>query len=283
MSFRLCIDKIENRGSETIITGRLIDGAYFGPQSIRLTDMTGTVHTASILTHGLIDPKGWPVTAEHDTQLQLYIATPAAPFTIDPKCPIEGVGHVAPRRDSIDLSKELVNPLLWGSFSALHMTSEAIECPYEDFLGLSRDEVNGYYNDFLSPLVDSPTWPIFPLEIDSDRYVEIEWAGGSEYQDRVWIGSTVSGRPALLGYDSGHFSLPGLRPSELVWLLDRLDQKKVHPASGLLLLPMCFLPKPDIPLTKRLAELCARVPGARSQLAETMATNMIEHLVVPDA
>ena len=83
-----------------------------------------------------------------------------------------------------------------------------IERPYEEFLGLSQDEVNGYHTQVLSPHIDSPAWPIFTLQIDSDRYVEIEYAGGAEYQDRVWIGSRASGQRALLGYNSGHFSLP---------------------------------------------------------------------------
>ena len=143
--------------------------------------------------------------------------------------------------------------------------------------------MNGYHTQVLSPHIDSPAWPIFTLQIDSDRYVEIEYAGGAEYQDRVWIGSRASGQRALLGYNSGHFSLPGLRPSELVWLLDRLEQITAYPASGLLLVPMCYLPQPDALLTEKLATLCARIRGANSRLAGTMAANMVEHQVVPDA
>jgi hypothetical protein len=143
--------------------------------------------------------------------------------------------------------------------------------------------VGKYYTDFLRPLVDSQTWPIFPLEIDSDRYAEVEWAGGAEYQDRVWIGSRASGNRALLGYYSGHFSLPGLRQNELIWLLGRLEQTSIHPVSGLLLVPMCYLPEPDTQLTERLASLCARVPGAKKELAGTMAANLVEHQVIPEA
>ena len=163
------------------------------------------------------------------------------------------------------------------------MDSELIERPYEEFLGLSQDEVNGYYTQILSPHIDLPTWPIFPLQVDSVRYVEIEYAGGAEYQDRVWIGSRASGQRALLGYNSGHFSLPGLRPSELIWLLDRLEQITAYPASGLLLVPMCYLPQPEVLLTEKLATLCARIPGANSRLAGTMAANLVERQVVPDA
>jgi hypothetical protein len=162
------------------------------------------------------------------------------------------------------------------------MVSDTIERPYEGFLGLSQDEVNSYYSDFLSPFCDSTAWPIFPLEIDGDRYVEIEWAGGAEPQERVWIGSRGTGQRALLGYNSGHFSLPGLRPSELAWLLDRLENSKAHPASGLLLVSMCYLRKPDALLTESLTRLCTRIPRGGAELAGTMAANMVEYRVVPE-
>jgi len=283
MSFHLRIDSIENLGNETCIRGRLTEGAYFGPQYIRLKDKTGNDRIATIVSHGMTGALNWPVTADHDIRLELYIATPDPQFSIDPNSPVEGLGSVFPRRDSIDLSKELSNPLFWGNFSILYMVSESIEQPDEEFLGLSLDEVNGYYTDFLEPLINSATSPIFPMKIDSDRYVEFELTGGAEYQNRLWIGLRASGERALLGYDSGHFSLPGVRPSELVWLLDRLEQTTAPPASGLLLAPMCYLPKPDAWMIERLANLCARIPGAKLELAGAMASNMVEHQVVPEA
>ena len=280
MSFRLRVESIDNLGGETHIRGRLVEGAYFAPQSIRLKDTTGKVRTATILSHELINPQGWPVTADHDTLLVLHIVKSSPPFTIDVDSLVEGIGSVALRQDGIDLSKELSKPQFWGNFSTLYMVSEENEYPYEDFLGLSGNDLNSYYTNFLAPFFASTTWPIFPLEIDHDRYVEVEWAGGAEYQDRVWIGSRVSERRALLGYDSGHFSLPGLRSSELVWLLERIAQTTAHPASGLLLVPMCYLPEPDTRLTEMLTSLCARIPGANVELAGTMAANMVKNQVV---
>ena len=115
MSFRLRIDSAENLGGETRIRGRVIEGAYFGPQYIRLKDTTGKERTTTILSHGLIGSDlGWPVTADHDTQLELYIATPAAPFAVDANSPLQGLGNVALRQDSTDLSGALSNPLFLG-------------------------------------------------------------------------------------------------------------------------------------------------------------------------
>jgi hypothetical protein len=127
MSFRLRVDSTENLGGETCIRGRLTEGAYFGPQYIRLKDTTGKLRTAAILSHGMTGAMNWPITADHDTQLELYIATSDPHFSIDANSPIEGLGSVLPRRDSIDLSKELSNPLFWGTFSVLYMVSESTE------------------------------------------------------------------------------------------------------------------------------------------------------------
>jgi hypothetical protein len=88
MSFRLQIDNVENLGGETCIRGRLIEGAYFGPQSIRVKDSTGKSRTATILSHELINPQDWPVTADHGTQLVLHIAKSSSPFIIDAGSPV---------------------------------------------------------------------------------------------------------------------------------------------------------------------------------------------------
>src|SRR5262249_23293940 len=87
MSFHLRIDGIENRGNETCIRGRLIEGAYFGPQYIRLKDTTGNDRIAAIVSHGMTGALNWRFTADHDTQLELYIATPDPQFSIDPNSP----------------------------------------------------------------------------------------------------------------------------------------------------------------------------------------------------
>jgi hypothetical protein len=282
MSFRLRIQHIEVLDGETLIRGRLIEGSYFGPQYIRVKDAMGNGWTSTILTHGLIEPQGWPVTADHNTQLELHIATPPPPFVIDRSSAVEGLGSVAIRTNSIDLSKELSNPLFWGNFCDLCMYTDAMEQPGVELLGLSQEEMNSYYTDVLSPLIDSPTWPIFPLKIDSDRYVEIEWAGGAEFQERIWVGAKNSGDRVLLGYNSGHFSLPALRPSELVWLLDQLEQSDAHPAAGLMLMPMCYLPEADAVLTERAARVCGHIPGASSMHVSTMAANLVKNRIVPD-
>jgi hypothetical protein len=284
MSFRLRIDGIEDLGGETRIRGRLLDGTFSGAESIRLQDASGRQWTAPIIGVEMSNTRGWPVTADHDALLDLYILTPASPFAINIDAPVESLGGVIPRLDGIDLTRELSNPLFWANFATLYMHSEEMEDPADDFFpGLAGNDVGNYYKDFLCPLIEGETWPIFPLEIDGNRYAEIEWAGGAEDQYRLWIGSRTSNRRALLGYFSAHHSLPGLRHAELVWLLDRLEQADIHPASGLLLVPICDLPEPNASLVERVASLCTRIPGAKIELAGIMAANMVAHLVIPEA
>jgi hypothetical protein len=188
------------------------------------------------------------------------------------------------RQASVEISEELSNPLFWGNFAILYLASEENEYPYRTFLGLTDSEVNGYYTDFLEPLIESPTWPIFKLPIDDDRYAEIEWAGElGEYQTRLWIGSHRLGRRALLGYDSGHFSLPALRRDEFVWLLGKLERGGAHPASGLLLAPMCYLPAEDALVAKKIADLCSRLPGAKGSRAADAADALMRRMIVPEA
>jgi hypothetical protein len=44
---------------ETLICGRLIKGAYFGPQYVRLKDTAGNEKTTTILSHGLTSREGY--------------------------------------------------------------------------------------------------------------------------------------------------------------------------------------------------------------------------------
>jgi hypothetical protein len=103
MAFRLRIESIENLGGEAYIRGRLVEGAYFAPQSIRLKDTTGKVRTATILSHELINPQGWPLTAGQDTRLVLHIVKSSPPFTMDVDSIVEGMGSVILRQEFIDL------------------------------------------------------------------------------------------------------------------------------------------------------------------------------------
>jgi hypothetical protein len=96
MPFTLRIDSILDLGDETCITGRLIEGAYSGPREIRLTGTTGERRTAAILRHSIIGLLGWPIKPGHYTHLDLYIATPSPPFSIDTDSLVEGVVGVPP-------------------------------------------------------------------------------------------------------------------------------------------------------------------------------------------
>src|SRR5262245_22041094 len=94
MSFTLRIDDIVDLHEETCIRGRLVTGAYSGPQAIRLTGRTGARRTARIVRHALTGAVGWPIVPDHYVRLGLYIDTPGAPFFINPNSLVEGIGDV---------------------------------------------------------------------------------------------------------------------------------------------------------------------------------------------
>jgi hypothetical protein len=50
-------------------------------------------------------------------------------------------------------------------------------------------------------------------------FVEHEFSAGVEYQFRSWIGGPGDAAPVLMGYESGHFSLPAFRLEEIDALL----------------------------------------------------------------
>lgn len=154
MSFCLRVDSTEVQGDELCIRRRLIAGAYFGPQYIRLSDTAGSTRDPEPRLRQLSRLAGHR-RSRHAAEL--YIANPNPRFAVGVKSLVEGLGSVTLRRDSIDLAKELSNPLFWGNFSVLYMSSESRERPYQEFLRLSPDDVNDYYTDFLSPLIDSDT------------------------------------------------------------------------------------------------------------------------------
>jgi len=107
------------------------------------------------------------------------------------------------------------------------------------------------------------------------RYLELEMARGVEYQDRVWIGHISGSDRELLGYHSGHFSLPALRTEEASWFA---TQTKFAP-SGLLWLSAAYLEGEEYLLA--LAEECAwRVPGLRRGRKTAMAKALLKNVAV---
>jgi|SoiMethySBSTD1v2_1073268.scaffolds.fasta_scaffold1271525_1 hypothetical protein len=74
MPFKLEISSVEYCGAEIAISGRLVEGAYAGPEAVIICGQDGTSITAPVIYHSLYLPQGWPVLPSNDTILTLSMS-----------------------------------------------------------------------------------------------------------------------------------------------------------------------------------------------------------------
>ena len=118
--------------------------------------------------------------------------------------------------------------------------------------------------------------------MDDSRFVELEFAASIEYQDRFWIGQSQVPQRLLLGYHSGHFSLPAFRMEEILWFHDLLGRNPIYRSATLLLMSACFLQEPSGPARQVAIELFSDLPGVKAGVAQSMAKTFLDYLTVPD-
>src|SRR5262249_43834660 len=114
-------------------------------------------------------------------------------------------------------------------------------------------------------------------DLPNARYIELEMAGGVEYQDRVWIGECSGSHRVLLGYHSGHFSLPALRVGETMWLA---SQTAFGP-SNLLWLTTAYLATEESPTTL-VCEVASHLPGVAPRNANAISKALHRNATVKD-
>jgi hypothetical protein len=257
-------------GSELVVRGRLVEGAYFGPELVRLLTLDGQEYSTHIHSHGMELPEGWPVVPEHRrTVLVLRIPAPAASMNI---VSVTGLGTMVPAVQRIDVSDVLREPEFWAIQLDTHFVSEEVDYPAVEWLGVQPEAMEKWYEKRIHSHVLAGTWPYVRVVLPSARYIELEMAGGVEYQDRFWIGDPSGQRRVLLGYHSGHFSLPALRAEEVRWLAEatRAD------VSNLLWLTATYLQQGAdlLPLVTGLAtQLPGILPGKAATVAQALHSN----------
>jgi hypothetical protein len=188
------------------------------------------------MQHELVLPKDWPVVPGDGSTLILSVAKPHSGFKLNRREIVIGQGCITHNAKKVDISASLANPAFWAIWLPLHLESDELPEPSLAW-GLSREEVNGEYAELFQSHWDAGAWPYVRFGLPGGRYVEIEYASGIEFQNRVWIGIDGA-RQVLLGYDSGHFSFPTMRMQEV---LDLAAQMNSHPAAPLLLLEGAYL------------------------------------------
>jgi hypothetical protein len=128
--------EIARDGSEIELRGRLLAGAYFGPESVVIRSKAGEELATAIQSHAMECPEGWPVLPEHrKTVLVLRIPAPPDGFEV---AFLTGVGAVGAATERIDITHVIEDVVFWATQVALHFTSEEVDDPGLEWLGIAR-------------------------------------------------------------------------------------------------------------------------------------------------
>ena len=255
MPFRLKISSVEYTDSEIHIGGKIVEGAYSGPESITFVDRSGEEQAAWAIHHAIHHPEGWPVTPAHDTLLILSIDTPGPGVEVDETRPVIGCGAVSTNADRLDVTAELNDPRFWALELSPCLASQEIPEPYEHFFGVSSQDLGDY-----STMVFEEAFR----------------------QERYWIGDASRERRVLMGIYSGHTSLPAFRIEEALYILEKPDQLQQNRMRGLLCLTACYLSGRPSSIPESIKGSISSLPGVRLDRVEQMAEVIFENLVVPD-
>jgi len=262
-------------GRTLILRGKLLDGAFFGPENVVLRSARGEAFVSSVQSHEIERPIGWPVLPEHtSTVLVLVVGAPPDGFDV---WRVEGVGITDSDAPRVDITEVLAEPAFWVTQVIIHCQPQDTDEPGLEWFGIDAETANAWYGARIEAHLRSGVWPFIRADLPDGRYIELEMACGAEYQDRIWIGHIPEDERTMLGYHSGHFSLPALRLAEAEWLANATS----HAASGLIWLAAAYVDR-----TKRPIELADRlalnVPGLRPESRRAYADALLAGLVVDD-
>ena len=274
MPFRMRIASVVDNGPSLSLHGQLVEGSYMGPENVQMCDKGGRWVHSRITQHSIEFPKGWPVVPADGSTLILSIAKPSSEFELDRSRLVIGQGAVTSNSNRVDISAILDDPAFWATWVPLHLDSEELPEPSLAW-GVTSGQVDEAYVERFESQWVSGTWPFIRLGLPDDQYIEIEYAAGIEYQNRVWIG-VGEGQRALLGYDSGHFSFPTMRIQELLDLADRMDR---HPAVCLLLLGGAYLVEGDPFPLDVVACWLRQTPGFQEKYLNVFLKGFAENVV----
>jgi hypothetical protein len=276
MPFEMTITRVQQGAGELALSGRIVEGAYFGPELVRVPNAAGEDVELWVSHHSMTGKLAWPVEPSHDVTLTLSVRPPRG-LKVDTRRRVVGLGCVLMNTKRHDITDALADPRFWAVVLGRHLQSdEGEEEPEEAFFGLTHDVLTAYHEEVFHRRYHQGTWPFVRLPVDRTRSIELEFAASVERQQRFWVG--VGEERTLCGYDSGHFSLPAFRLEEVAWLL---EQPGFAPRAGaLLLLSGCFVNEATAELRRLVTPLLEAVPGASRARVPEMAAAFVEGRVV---
>ncbi len=259
MPFKLKIENVKYGRDEIGISGRIISGSYSGPEAVTIHGEDGSELNTFVTTHLLQFPEGWPIIPAHkDTIVTINIEEPDEPFRVDRSRLVIGNGTLLTNSNRIDISNLLSERRFWALEFSEFLQTEECETPYIEYFGISSKERNNYHLQQFDKRYEEGIWPFVRINLDQQRYIEIEYAAGIEYQTRFWIGQ--GDRRVILGYNSGHFSFPAFRIEEIMSLSSYWENTN-GAAAAILLLTGVYLPKVEPKYVEFISSLFAKLPG----------------------
>jgi hypothetical protein len=271
MPFRLQVSNVTSAESTLVVSGALLEGNYAGPEWVTLCDKSGEWISAQVLQHEITHPKSWPVVAGDGSTLILHISLPRPNFELDTAQAVVGRGALSHNERRTDITSALADPAFWAIQMSLHAASDVLPDPLVAW-GFSQEDETRAYQRLLELHWDAGVWPFVRLPINN-RFVEIEFAADVELQERIWLVDSA-GRRVLMGYHSGHFSLPSFRIAEVMKL-----QKSwiAHPSAALLLLPGAYICTDDTLPLDAVTEWVKKIPGIEAGYVPKLVESLLEN------
>lgn len=255
MPFELKISRVTNASGLPRVSGHLVSGDYYGPGAVEVPLEDGSVFATSIGSMGGDSPKGWPMLPEHESVLHLDLQE-RPPVSIRVGAILRGIGIADDSpKGRVCRSDFLTLPIFWAVHYWL-LIGDGEEDEGElcrQLLRFYPGEMDEFYVKHFITNSGAKPWPYFRKDVSNGCFIEVEYAEAEEYQVRYKLGD--ASRMATLGYDSGHFSLPSLRWSELRRVANCL-QGKERATVMLLMFPGIYVSGPEL-LEAQAALLCA--------------------------
>jgi hypothetical protein len=250
--FVLRITEVESDDGETVIVGQLESGRYFGPEEISVPLKGGRHLTTVITTMGATSPKGWPMLPEHQSILSLGLQTHVKSSDIAVGEAARGLGFCMPSDENYRVSNGLLgDPCFWSAHYYNLLINRDLDEEADKLIPLffehNDEQTNDLYLRHLTCTNLTGPFPLFSKLLPDQSSVEVSYVEGAEFQIRFCVRLSQD-RPILMGFRSGHFSLPSFRWAEITQICrSHKLMAGSHSAAEclLLLLPSIYIGRED--------------------------------------
>lgn len=161
---------------------------------------------------------------------------------VDQAAPARNPGGSKPCWHRLFANEQLDSPLFWATHYYLLCNDEGHDetelC--EELFGVTAQAVNDFFCKITTWKGKVKPWPYFQLPLTNSTFVEVQYADHpAEYRTQYKIGDAAGA--IVLGYHSGHFSLPALRWSEVKQIASAIADGCKQAQCVLLLLPGVYI------------------------------------------